>query len=122
MKKITVTALAAAILLVAGCSEPAPKIAGNMTEATVCSTGNLIVRRALERQWGENFKTDTQDCSAVNTRGNQVTINSAYENTINGNKLNFVAEGEVQGDTLRINTIQVKGVDDAPVEFGDFPG
>ena len=108
------------VIVVMGCgqeADPPDYLAGRMTESTVCSTANLIVKNNL----GENYDTMGVNCSASEIGGNRVFVKSGY-NTPFGTSREYEARGAVEGTSLRLEEIRVIGTDDEFIPMREFPG
>lgn len=117
-----------ALVLLVGCDPPPEPdyLVDNMTERSVCSTSNLIVKRRLESTYGGDYRSAHLDCSARVIDVGRVEISGAYEPP--GAKNNplvsarrYIARGAVNGSSLRLEEIKVVGVDDEFRPMSQFP-
>ncbi len=126
MKKLLAVVLMPWML--AACGDPPERnyLVERMTESTVCSTSNLIVKNRLEAAYGGSYRSAHIDCSARALGGNRVEISGGYEPRGAGNNpglsaRNYVARGVVNGSSLRLEEIRVRGVDDDFMPIHQFP-
>ncbi|MEA3638852.1 MAG: zinc ribbon domain-containing protein [Lamprobacter sp.] len=93
-------------------------IAGTMTERDICQTAGYLIRRSLSTA----FKTINVPCSVTAKGDGEVEVESGYRTpeAMGERLLTYTAQGVVNGDTLRLNTIRVHGVDDEPIDFAEF--
>ncbi|MFD2112053.1 hypothetical protein [Thiorhodococcus fuscus] len=88
-----------------------------MTEKEICQAAGYLIRQAA----GKAFKTVQVPCSVKSVGENDgVEIRSGYVSPL-GPTLHYVAHGSVSGHRLRMETIQVIGVDDKAMPFSQFP-
>jgi len=97
---------------------PADRIvAGTMTERDICQTTSYLVRQAR----GQAYKTIGIPCSvSVHDRGVEIRSGYRLPDAMGSRVLTYTAQGFVGLNGLRLNTIQVHGIDDAPIPFSDF--
>lgn len=100
-----------------GSSEPVKEVVPGMSEFSACSTANLIIKRRLDGNQGA-YRTAGIPCRAEAIGGNRIRIYGGYENVAlaragAGGARSYIAEGVVldSGRSLRLETIQVIGVD-----------
>jgi len=105
------------LVVLCGC-DTEPPVAGSMSKTSVCNTAGYLIRKEL----GTGFKTIDQQCSVINTGGNNVEIESGYVSPINPNALRYTAKGYVRGNTLVLQQIRVHGVDEKFIRFTSLGG
>lgn len=86
-----------------------------MSEWNVCSTAGYLIRQRLS----DKYNTVKVPCSALNIGDNRVEIRAGYVSPLGGT-LHYTAQGVVNGDRLRIDTISVDDIDDEPRDFARF--
>ncbi|MFN4056393.1 MAG: hypothetical protein ACK4GU_16155 [Alishewanella aestuarii] len=99
-----------------GCSDSSPVVAGKMTENSICSTAGYLIRKNL----GEHIKTAGERCTVTALSKQYVEINSGYKSPLREAPFRYTAIGYVNGDKLKLNQIQVHGIDDKLIRFEDF--
>ena len=126
MKKVILASASLMALVAVGCGEMEEPdyVAGRMTESTICSTSNLIVKNNLAHL-GE-YRTAHLRCSVRSLGGDRVQIRAGFEPEAAGShellsERRYVARGVVDGTTLRLEEIQVQGVDDDFIPMSQFP-
>lgn len=104
------------LVLVPMC-EAETKIAGGMSETTICQTVGYIIKRTL----GDKFKPYDIPCSVTTTDGREIEIRSGYESPL-GPTLYYTARGIVYNKNLRLTHIKIHGIDEDFITFREFAG
>lgn len=89
-----------------------------MSDRNICQTAGYLVRQVR----GKAFKTIDVPCEVTHQGAGAVEIRSGYKTppAMGSSLLTYTAQGQVNGSRLRLDTIQVHGIDDDPIDFADF--
>ena len=113
MKKV------AAILLTTFClysCSNEPPLAGSMTETSICTTSGYIIKKAM----GDKTEVYQWPCSAKNTGGATIEVESGYKTPLMQSPFRYTARGYVNGNTLKLTKIRVHGIDEEFIRFCEF--
>lgn len=107
-----------ALTAVLALSTPIANSAPGMSDQNICQTAGYLVRQVR----GKAFKTIDIPCTVAHQGSGAVQIRSGYKTppAMGSRLLTYTAQGQVTGSRLRLNTIQVHGIDETPIPFSEF--
>lgn len=94
----------------------AAPIAGKMNEKSICNTAGYIIKKAM----GSKTIVHQWSCSAKNTGGRSIEVESGYKTPFMQTPFRYTAKGYVDGNTLNLTKIRVHGIDEEFIRFCAF--